>query len=165
VGVIACPLCGTKVDESVSRCPKCGCDPHLRGDEVRAGMQRDEEELEQASRKQAAVFTPESVLERARRARGEGRRFFQAAVPLSVTARGAAGFFVTKTETDDRIGADLELLETLEDEGWTLEHVGYVFEETGSISASRMRSLLPGEREAITGNIVGIYLFRARPET
>lgn len=50
------------------------------------------------------------------------------------------------------------LIESVEDEGWTLHDVGYVFQETASDSKSK--AIGSGERTATSGKIVGIYLFR-----
>jgi len=62
---------------------------------------------------------------------------------------------VTKGGHDDQAG----LIESVEDQGWALHDVGYVFQETASDSKSK--AIGSGERTAISGKIVGIYLFRA----
>ena len=108
------------------------------------------------------VPRPEVVAKLAREARANGRRFFQVAVPVSVTEReGAAGYLTTSVSRRDVSPGASSVLEAVEAEGWHLEHAGYVFEERGSISARRVVSLTAGEKEAVMGSIVGIYLFRA----
>jgi hypothetical protein len=42
--------------------------------------------------------------------------------------------------------------------GWRLEHANHVFMTTGQISTGR--AMLSGENTAVTGAIVGVYLFR-----
>jgi hypothetical protein len=109
-----------------------------------------------------SVPRPETVAQWARDARASGKRFFQVAVPVSVTARdGLAGYLTTSLSRVDVSPAAPDILEAVEAEGWRLEHVGYVFEEQGSISAARVFSIMAGQKEAVMGSIVGIYLFRA----
>lgn len=50
------------------------------------------------------------------------------------------------------------LLGHVESIGWRLEHVGYVFVETGSSSSARILST--GEGTVNRGEIVGYYVFR-----
>lgn len=49
-------------------------------------------------------------------------------------------------------------IEQIESEGWTLANAGYVFQETGS--ASRDKFLSSGQQEAVSGRILGVYIFR-----
>lgn len=49
-------------------------------------------------------------------------------------------------------------IEQIESEGWTLDNAGYVFQETGSVS--RDKFLSSGQQEAVSGRILGIYIFR-----
>jgi hypothetical protein len=95
----------------------------------------------------------------ARAARHQNRRFYQVSLPLSATERSFAAYIsgdkATKTSTID----PTDLLAIIESEGWTLENVGYVFRETGSVSRDKMLS--SGQTASVTGEIVGIYLFRA----
>lgn len=49
-------------------------------------------------------------------------------------------------------------IEQIESEGWTLANAGYVFQETGSVS--RDKFLSSGQQEAVSGRILGIYIFR-----
>jgi hypothetical protein len=50
-------------------------------------------------------------------------------------------------------------IEAIESEGWHLEHAGYVYRMTGSVSRDKLLS--SGQQEAIHGEVLGIYIFRA----
>ncbi len=101
----------------------------------------------------------------ARAAREAGSQIFQITLPVRSTEKTFWGFggdpamygssMGTKTREAQRGG----LLDVIESEGWRLEHVGYVFQPRQS--QSRDRFLASGGVETITGEIVGIYLFRA----
>jgi hypothetical protein len=114
---------------------------------------------DQVREHQQAPPRDESFVERARRARSEGHTLFQVSIPLSKTERDS--YLFTFTATTDMTQPATETVEAIEAEGWRLEHVGYVFEQTGHITGARLLSLLEGERAAVMGNIVGVYLFRA----
>ena len=51
-----------------------------------------------------------------------------------------------------------DLLGQIESFGWRLEDVGYVFVETGTTSTNRV--MMSGEATAVSGMVLGIYLFR-----
>jgi hypothetical protein len=72
-----------------------------------------------------------------------------------------AGFVVelSGTVTSTRTVAQTGVLETIEAEGWKLEHVGYVYRIISTVSRDKLFS--SGQQEAVTGELVGIYLFRA----
>lgn len=96
----------------------------------------------------------------ARNARRAGQRFLQMTLPLSDTRRTAAGVMGgSKAMVTDFYTEIPEVLQGIEDEGWRLEHASYVFQETGSVSRDKFFS--SGQVEAVTGTIIGIYLFRA----
>jgi hypothetical protein len=99
---------------------------------------------------------PQTPVERARAARGAGARLFQLTMPVSDTV----GFVkeLSGTVTSTRTAGHAEVLEAIEAEGWRLEHVGYVYRVLGIVS--RDKFLASGQQEAVTGEIVGIYLFR-----
>ena len=97
---------------------------------------------------------------RARAARDAGEKFFQISLDISQTERTVTSVLSGSPETKTRAaGGQLHVLEAIESEGWKLEHVGYVFQETGSVS--RDKFLSSGQTEQVTGRVVGIYLFRA----
>jgi hypothetical protein len=54
--------------------------------------------------------------------------------------------------------ATTDVLSQIEDVGWQLEHVGYVFQETGQ--QSRDKLLSSGQQVATYGKTVGHFLFR-----
>jgi hypothetical protein len=123
-----------------------------------AAEQARREEIDKAN---AAAFAG-SPQGRARSARQAGATMFQISLPVSATEKAFWGdqaltgsSMMTRT-TQVQQGSDLELIEG---EGWRLDHVGYVFQPTGT--QSRDRLLSSGQVETIVGNVVGIYLFRA----
>ena len=88
----------------------------------------------------------------------EGDMFFQFVAPLSETRRTVMAVLggskdMKKTET-----RHADVLGGIEREGWRLDDVGYVFEQTGSVSRDKFYS--SGQTASVTGNIVGVYLFR-----
>ena len=94
----------------------------------------------------------------ARAAKANGMNLFQIDVPLSETKAqivAMVGAFAQSTKTTDYSS----IIQMIEDEGWHLEHVGYVYRITGS--ESRDKFLASGQQEAVSGEIVGIYIFRA----
>ena len=49
-------------------------------------------------------------------------------------------------------------LEKIEAQGWSLFHAGYVFQELGS--ESRDKFLESGQNVAVSGRVLGVYIFR-----
>lgn len=83
---------------------------------------------------------------------------YQIDMPLSqTTGRTVAmtGAYADSTKTKDYSN----VIQSIEKEGWHLDHVGYVYRITGSVS--RDKFLASGQQEAVSGEIVGIYIFRA----
>ncbi|MEA2508480.1 MAG: hypothetical protein QOG21_562 [Actinomycetota bacterium] len=121
-----------------------------RRDEVARDAAREEERLK-------AEFAA-SPAGQAQAAKAAGRRYFQIVRDVSTTSGSAtwAGNVSAGGHTDQT-----GLIESIEDQGWALQDAGYVFQETASDSKSK--ALGSGERTAISGKIVGIYLFRATP--
>lgn len=86
----------------------------------------------------------------------------------SIGQSGHAALLGQGTDTADERGPiDLQKskaraqdspIEQIESEGWTLDNAGYVFQETGSVS--RDKFLSSGQQEAVSGRILGIYIFR-----
>jgi len=103
-------------------------------------------------------YQEDNPVVRAQAAKGRGDRFFETTMPVSQISGGARwGTTRTQTETGDYYKQP-DALGAIESVGWKLEHVGYVFLETGTISTRRV--LLTGEKTATTGVLTGIYLFR-----
>jgi len=122
--------------------------------EERAEKERKRSEKE--TRKAEAAFAA-SPAGQARAARTAGMKIFQIDVPLSRTKGFIApmiGAFADKSATEDYSST----IQSIEEEGWCLEHVGYVYRITGS--ESRDKFLASGQQEAVSGEIVGIYIFR-----
>ena len=56
-----------------------------------------------------------------------------------------------------------DILGQIEEVGWHLEHVGYVFVETGEVARSKVMS--SGLVSRTQGYVEGIYLFRRVPKS
>lgn len=95
---------------------------------------------------------------RARAARRAGATIFQIDLPLSETT-GRTVAMVGAFATSSPATSAANLIERIEAEGWRLENVGYVYRLKGS--TTRDKFLASGQEEAMHGEIVGIYLFRA----
>ena len=99
----------------------------------------------------------ESPAEQARAAKAAGASLFQVSLPLSRTVGHTVAMLGAYASTKDtRHGS---ILDSVEAEGWKLEHAAYVYRVTGSVS--RDKFLASGQQEAVSGEIVGIYIFRA----
>lgn len=119
--------------------------------------EKERQKSEAAKRKADAEFSA-SPPGRARAAREAGATIFQIDLPLSKTTGVAiplTGTYAMTSPTESYAN----LLQAVEDQGWKLEHAGYVYRVTGSVS--RDKFLASGQQEAVHGEIVGIYLFRA----
>jgi hypothetical protein len=98
---------------------------------------------------------------RARAARENGDGFFEYTGSLAETSRtvmGVLGGTSTSSGHKRRMTSHTDVLAQIEDEGWKLEHVGYVFEPTGTVS--RDKAFSSGQTSTTSGKIVGVYLFR-----
>jgi hypothetical protein len=97
-----------------------------------------------------------------------GQRFFQFTAPVSTVsgkatdvglgllALGIPSFPSASTKT--RRFDSTDVLGQIEELGWRLEHVGYVFVETGEVSRGKVMS--SGGVSRTHGYVEGIYLFR-----
>ena len=124
----------------------------------------EQEAQEKAARAEAERFT-NSPQGRAREAREEGSTLFEISLPVASTQKARFGDFSqawAPTATRTRNLEQMNVIEAIELEGWRLEHVGYVFQPTGT--ESRDKFLASGQIETVMGNIVGCYLFRLREE-
>lgn len=144
---------------------------------IRCGYERKEKELapdtdcpscgiiyeraENPANRPLSVQETNTPYGRARIARRKGRKLFQIDIALSQTTGHSSlllGTFTSGGATDDAS----EILESIEAEGWHLIDANYVFRPIGT--AGREKILGTTEHEAITGQIIGIYLFRANEE-
>lgn len=126
--------------------------------EERRRVQREERKQrarEAAEQQQAAQFsnTPAGL---ARAARAAGAHIFQIALPLSTTTASVLAMVGAFANTST--GQHASVLDSIEAQGWKIEHVGYVYRVTGS--ESRDKFLASGQQEAYSGELVGVYLFR-----
>lgn len=119
-------------------------------------MDRTPEGIRRKEQEDAAARFASSPPGLARAARKRGDQFFQVHIEVSRLA-GQTSSFGSSDNRVDR-GGRPDLLEQIEGEGWRLEHVGYVFIETGATSTNR---LVPTGQGTVTRGVVeGIYLFR-----
>lgn len=125
-----------------TECPKCGV--------IYARVENP------GSRPMPSMDLSKTPQGRARKARINRRKFFQIEISLSQTT-GHSSIFGTYTSGGETADASYTL-EQIESEGWHLIDAGYVFRPIGS--ASREKVIGSTEREAISGEIIGIYLFR-----
>ena len=134
--------------------------PEEREAEARERAERERFRAAQAAAareaEQRAAFEA-SPIGRARAASRRGDRFFQAEIPVSELTGYASIFGSSDNEITPR-GDQSDLLGRIEDEGWRLEHTGFVFVETGSTSTGRV--LMSGEGTVTRGLVTGVYLFR-----
>jgi len=105
---------------------------------------------------QAAEQHANSPLGRAERAKGNGDAFFQLEIDIS-RLHGTSGLG-SSSGRERRTGGRPDLLGQIEEIGWRLDHVGYVFVETGATSTNR--TLGTGQGTVTKGLVRGIYLFR-----
>jgi len=126
-------------------------------DRKREERERQAAEAEAKRRKQAFLKTPPG---RARTARQSGMKIFQIDMPLSQSKahiEPMIGAFTKKEKTADYAN----MIQAIEEEGWRLEDVGYVFRWTGS--ETRDKFLASGQQESVSGEIIGVYIFGASP--
>lgn len=100
-----------------------------------------------------------SPLGRAETAYQSNQAFFQLTANIS-QIQGRASDWNGSQSTQTRRFNSSDLLGQIEELGWHLEHVGYVFVETGE--NSREKLLTSGSVSRTTGYVEGIYLFRRR---
>jgi hypothetical protein len=127
-----------------------------------AKAQKEASRAAEETRKRQLAFQ-NSPQGRARAAWQTGAGLFQVSLPVATTQRTAAGVFSgDKAGIRRRTHEHTSTLDVIEAEGWRLEHASYVFEQTGSVSRDKMFS--SGQTASVTGQIIGIYIFRAREE-
>ena len=123
-------------------------DERLRAEQSARAAQRDEaarRAWQQSPQGQATV------------AYASGDRFFELQLEVGVQQREAM-WGSRDYESAERTMSSAGVLAAIEDIGWTLEHVGYVFKMTGQSSSEKW--LTSGSQTAVSGITVGIYLFR-----
>lgn len=125
---------------------------------LQAVQERQQREQDEQARKAEAAFRA-SPQGRARTAKELGHRFFQISLPLSTTERTFAALVSGDKTMKMREIDPSDVLAVVESEGWRLDNTGYVFRETGSVSRDKLLS--SGQTAAVSGEVIGIYLFRS----
>jgi hypothetical protein len=111
-----------------------------------------ERQAEEARKRAAFLATPVGA---ATAAKKEGLPFLE--VQLEVGGHvGSAGFGSTRGRRT--LASSATTLGEIEQLGWRLEHVSYIFMITGETSTARV--FVSGEATAVSGVTVGVYLFR-----
>jgi hypothetical protein len=118
-----------------------------------AADRAEQERLAEEARQRAAVLA--TPLGAATAAKEEGHPFLE--VQLEVGGHvGSAGF--GSIQGRRTTGSSAAILGEIEQLGWRLEHVSYIFMITGETSTARV--FASGEATAVSGVTVGVSLFR-----
>lgn len=116
------------------------------------------EQEQRAAEKEARAFEA-SPAGRARAAAEAGDGLFQIVLSIAETNQRLQAVAGT---TKRAVTRDyMHVLDSIEAEGWKLEHVGYVFQPVSS--QSRDRAFHSGEQTVVSGQLLGVYVFRATP--
>jgi hypothetical protein len=83
--------------------------------------------------------------------------FFQLTINISEIEGRSSDWGASQSTQVRRFNA-VDTLGQIEELGWHLEHVGYVFVETGEVARSKVLS--SGSVARTQGYVEGIYLFR-----
>jgi hypothetical protein len=111
-----CPRCGKQIKDDVELCTYCL----------------------QTIPKAGEVVREDDSVAVAREAHAAGARILQIALPLSKTA--AVNTVLSSPGTKTTTAEHGSILESIEREGWHLEHANYVFRVTGSVSRDKLFS-------------------------
>jgi len=122
--------------------------------EERFAEERKRAEEEKRHRESAFHASPAG---QARAAKAAGMKIFQIDLPISKTKGYVA--MVPGTLSSTKTKDYSNVIQSIEEEGWHLDDVGYVYRITGSVSRDKL--FTSGQEEAVSGEIVGVYLFRA----
>lgn len=125
-------------------------------EEIERPTTRSERKSQRAEQRAQKQFerSPEG---RAFDAWARGDQFFQIELPVSQLV-GLASSFGSSENVRRGVRGGTDVLGKIEEEGWVLEHVGFVFVETGSTSTNRVLST--GQGTVTRGSVTGVYLFR-----
>lgn len=92
-------------------------------------------------------------------AKEQGQGFFEIQLLVGSSQRDSTIFGGNNTSrTDMTTQNHAGTLAAIESVGWHLEHVGHVFVVTNE--SSRNKFLVSGQQTAVSGETIGIYLFR-----
>lgn len=92
-------------------------------------------------------------------ARQRGDRFFQVSLRESEVRGQSTDWTFSQSTTTTKVHGATDVLGQIEELGWHLEHVGYVFVETGAVD--RNKAFSGGAVSRTDGYVQGTYLFRA----
>ena len=94
----------------------------------------------------------------------DGQAFFQFVTPISKIEGKSSDWYSwgNMQSTSTRRFHATDILGQIEELGWHLQHVGYVFVETGELSRSKV--MPSGAVSRTQGYVEGIYLFRRREQ-
>lgn len=121
-------------------------------------LAKEEARRVQAEREAQAKYLA-SPLGRAEAAYKAGQTFFQLTTNISEIEGQSSDWGYSQSTRTKRLNAT-DTLGQIEEMGWHLEHVGYVFVETGEIA--RAKAMSAGSVTRTQGYVEGIYLFRRR---
>ena len=88
-----------------------------------------------------------------------GDRFFQISLKESEVEGKSTDWTFSQSTTTKKVKGATDVLGQIEELGWHLEHVGYVFVETGAVD--RNKAFSGGTVTRTNGYVQGTYLFRA----
>jgi hypothetical protein len=111
-----------------------------------------------AQQRTAAEFAA-SPVGQAQAAKEQNQGFLEVQLTVGSSQRVSSIFNSDPTGSGtNRVATHAGTLAAIEAIGWHLEHVGYIFMITGESSSDRL--LGTGQNTAVSGQTVGIYLFR-----
>jgi len=127
--------------------------------------QRERQAKEEERRTQAERAAREKYLAspagKAETAYQDGQMFFQFTANIT-QIEGRSSDWNLSQSTRTRQFSATDTLGQIEEIGWQLEHVGYVFVETGEVA--RAKAMTSGSVTRTQGYVEGIYLFRRRSQ-
>jgi hypothetical protein len=118
--------------------------------------EKQEERRAQAEQEAQAKYLA-SPIGQAETAYQAGQMFFQLTTNISKIEGKSSDWNYSQSTRTRRFNAT-DTLGQIEEMGWHLEHVGYVFVETGEVA--RSKALSSGSVTRTQGYVEGIYLFR-----
>lgn len=124
-------------------------------------IKREEDKSRKAAAKEEAEFNA-SPVGKARQAHKDGLKYYQAQFDLEEVGRNALNILSHSMDTRIKATADPvgAVLTAIEKEGWQLVQAGFTYRQTHQ--DSRDKFLASGQQVAITGQTVGLYLFRRK---
>jgi hypothetical protein len=106
---------------------------------------------------QARVAAAEAARDKARADERARRAWASSPVQLEVGSHVGTASWGAASGTQ-AVASSAGTLRDIERVGWRLEHASHVFMVTGQTSTERV--FLSGENTAVSGSMVGVYLFR-----